>query len=537
MYNDGTYFYFRLRLDRSPAGTGGQGYMEPYGWGVEIDSNMDPRNYEWLIIVDGISQSETISLWQNTVQRTVGDPGDRAEIRTASVPLAGNFQISAANTAFNASQDYFLDWRFPYDTFKQSSGITDTTPIRLFFGSSSSADALTENGADLVGASDLIAGFSDYVIPLERTPTTGSVMFVSNLAGTGDVTSITQGDTIFIKVTDGDMNLLDTSVQTLTVVLTNQNGDTETVTLMETGVNTGVFTGSKATVSALPVAGDGTFQIRPGETITVTYIDRIDANRNTNQSRTDTLTVGGPSISVSKTVSAAAAVAGDVLTYTITITNSGSGDAWLNTIQDNLSAGFSYVQNSAAGLTTSNPSISNQTLIWNGSWIVPRRVGAVNGSVTLSFQAVAGGIAGIQYNSAVASGANFSPVSTGGTAAVTMSAPVMTLTKQVAGASYTPGSVLTYSVIYRNTGSASATNFIITDAVPDNATYVPGSLRMGNAASTFATAAVKTDAADADEAEVVERNILYRVNLIAPDDGVAGAGADEGIVYFQVTID
>ena len=55
------------------------------------------------------------------------------------------------------------------------------------------------------------------------------------------------------------------------------SGDSETVTLTETGINTGVFTGSIVSSAGAPNAGNGTLQVMPGETVTVTYIDTSTA--------------------------------------------------------------------------------------------------------------------------------------------------------------------------------------------------------------------------------------------------------------------
>jgi len=110
--NDGTYLYFRLRLDEDPAGSGGQGFLKPFGWGILIDTNLNAGNYEWMIMLDGISKNENISLRQNTIQQNLGDPSDVAEITSSTIPLSGNFQINLADTSFNGDQDYFLDWGF-----------------------------------------------------------------------------------------------------------------------------------------------------------------------------------------------------------------------------------------------------------------------------------------------------------------------------------------------------------------------------------------------------------------------------------------
>ncbi|NLF94009.1 MAG: hypothetical protein GX564_09000 [Oligosphaeraceae bacterium] len=160
IFNDGSYFYFRIRLDDSPAGRGGQGLLQSFGWGMVLDTNLNAINYEWLVMVDGIAKDEAILLEQNTIQGSVNDPGDKAEITVYSVPVSGNYRILAADTSFNGSQDYFLDWRFPYDIFKFYTQLSDNSPLRIFGGASSNAQSLSESGGDTLGASDLLSGFS-----------------------------------------------------------------------------------------------------------------------------------------------------------------------------------------------------------------------------------------------------------------------------------------------------------------------------------------------------------------------------------------
>jgi uncharacterized repeat protein (TIGR01451 family) len=539
MYNDGQYIYFRLRLDQSPQGVGGQGFLKSFGWGVEIDTNLNNQDYEWLLMVDGISRTEAVQLQQNTVQGTLGDPSDNTETVCASIPISANHQITLANTSFNGDQDYFLEWRFPYDTFKQCTGLTDASPIRLFFGSSSSANSLTESGADLVGGSDLYTGFSDYVTPFGTRPATGTVRFVTDLVGNTDATLITAGENIFIRVDDADQDYDFTTLQTITVTITTPGGDTETVTLLETGVNTGTFTGLIPSSNAPPVVEDGSVQVTtPDELVTVTYIDLIDENLALNQPRTDTLTVMlPPVIAAAKTVDPGSGAAGSTVTYTIEITNSGLGEGYLIQVRDVLPAGFTYVGGSTSGLTTQDPTLNNQILTWEGTWVVPRQAGGVDGSLSLSFQAEAGSASGTYYNNVSVSGSNFTIVSTGDTAPVVIAAPLINIIKEVDKPSGNPGDELVYSVHFRNQGDGEARNLIIFDTVPADTTYVPGSLRLGDAASTYATAVPKTDAAADDEGEQSGGNVIFNITTVDPDDGNPNSGPDEGKVYFKVTID
>lgn len=348
LFNDGTYLYFRLRLDQDPTGQGGQGALQSFGWGVELDTNQNPADYEWLFMVDGISRTEVITLGENTAQGTLGDPSDKPEIVQSTLLLAGNFQVSPADTSINGDLDYFLDWRFPYVTFKQVSGLTDTSPIRLFFGSSSSAMNLTSAGSDLVGGSDLYSGFTDVTTLLGTIPTTGSVKFVSDLAGNGDVIQIIAGDTLYLRVIDNDMNYNNATLQTVTVKFIATSGDTSLLTLTETDLNSGIFTASIPTQSGSPIAGDGILQVTPGATVSVEYIDGIDASYVLNQIRTDSVYVISllPAISLIKSADPLSAPPGADILYTIHFHNSGVGAATNLIISDTIPLFTTYVTGS-----------------------------------------------------------------------------------------------------------------------------------------------------------------------------------------------
>jgi uncharacterized repeat protein (TIGR01451 family) len=330
--------------------------LEAFGWGVALDTNRNPANYEWLFMVDGISQTETIALWENSVQGTLGDPSDKPETLRASVPLSGNYQVTAANTAINGDADYFLDWRFPYATFKQATGLTDSSPIRLFFGSSSSANALSQSGADLVGGSDLYAGFTDTITSLGTIPTSGTVRFVADLAGSGDVIQIFAGDTLYVRVDDGDVNHDNATRQTVSVTLRATSGDTAVLTLTETGASSGVFTASIPTQSGAPIAGDGILQVAPGATVAVEYVDAIDATYSANRIRADSVLVISltPTISLVKSADQTSALPGAEILYTVQYRNLGAGTASNLIIADTIPPNTTYVAGSMRIGTTAS---------------------------------------------------------------------------------------------------------------------------------------------------------------------------------------
>jgi uncharacterized repeat protein (TIGR01451 family) len=76
----------------------------------------------------------------------------------------------------------------------------------------------------------------------------------------------------------------------------------------------------------------------------------------------------------------------------------------------------------------------------------------------------------------------------------------------------TPGSVLTYTISFRNRGAAPARNVLLADDLPGELDYLPGTLKLGNRALT--------DADDADEGRVSGRRFEIRLPLVAPDEVV-----------------
>lgn len=349
--------FFRLRLDSSPAGSGGQGFLLPFGWGVEFDTNLSLNDYEWLIMVDGVSKTESVTVQRNSIQGTVGAPGDQTESTSYTyTPITTYVRILQADTQFNGDQDYFLDWYVPFADLKAASGLADSSPIRTFWGSSSSANSLSENGADLVGGSDLYAMSSDYMTPLGATATTGTVAFVAGIDGSGDVPAFTAGDTVFVKVVDADQNYDNLTRQSIQVTFTSSAGDRETVTLTETDISTGIFTGLIRTTVAAATT-DGVLQVSGG-TVGATYTDAVDASGAINQPRTDTVSVISPQIAIVKSVRGKSSPS-DTLLYTSVYRNTGSSNAYRILVGDAVPAYTDYVRGSSVGADTTTFSHDN----------------------------------------------------------------------------------------------------------------------------------------------------------------------------------
>ncbi|MCP5178450.1 MAG: DUF11 domain-containing protein [Pseudomonadales bacterium] len=103
------------------------------------------------------------------------------------------------------------------------------------------------------------------------------------------------GDTLDLTVVDADENTDAATPQTVTVTVVNDaTGEAESRTLTETGVNTGVFTGTLPTLfgAAAGPDDDGALTTQKDDTVTVTYTDRLTATGGV-AGRTDTGVVVG----------------------------------------------------------------------------------------------------------------------------------------------------------------------------------------------------------------------------------------------------
>jgi len=147
--------------------------------------------------------------------------------------------------------------------------------------------------------------------------------------------------------------------------------------------------------------------------------------------------VGDLPLSTLKTADSSTSPAGGTNGYTISVSNPNQTAITLNSISDLLPAGFSYTASSTTGVTSSNPTISGQTLTWTGPFSVP-----AGSNVTLHFHVTVAATEGTYFNNASASAAGgFSVGPTGDTAPITVSGSLPTATPSLTsttGPSATP---------------------------------------------------------------------------------------------------
>jgi len=99
-----------------------------------------------------------------------------------------------------------------------------------------------------------------------------------------------------------------------------------------------------------------------------------------------------------------------------------------------------------------------------------------------------------------------------------------------------PGDTITYAIQGRNVGTATAENVGITDLIPANTTYVPGSMRQGSIGGTYDTAIQMTDTnTDGDGADF-NLTAAGAVTVVWGDAPPLPDPSGSGIVYFQVSV-
>ncbi|MCF7833637.1 MAG: DUF11 domain-containing protein [Candidatus Marinimicrobia bacterium] len=208
---------------------------------------------------------------------------------------------------------------------------------------------------------------------------------------------------------------------------------------------------------------------------------------------------------------------GDAVVYVVTVTNSGNGSdsfalttsddsTWTWTIYKDVNTNGTYDSGTDTEITNTGALAQSGVLNVLVRAIVPSGTPdeAVN-AMTLTATSVGDGSGNDD-----------------GVYTVTVTAPVLSLFKAVSPTgNQPPGTELTYTVTISNSGTGTATTVVITDAVPTNTTYVPGSMKVGGT--------TMTDGSGDDEATLSGNSAVFEISSLS------ASGSET--VSFKVTID
>jgi hypothetical protein len=197
-------------------------------------------------------------------------------------PRSGTVTLDGIDDNFSTEGGAFYNL-----TINSSSGATVSGPTTV-------TNTITINSPLDVTASSITA----------TTTTIDNNSIISESANIGIIhaatissTAGTLGDTIAVTLTDSDENSDPNTIETVVLTLYG-----ETLTLTETTVDSGIFTGSIATTCGTPVAGNNIIESENAEwhRLNVNFIDANDATDNViAESAMENGSCGGTSISIS----------------------------------------------------------------------------------------------------------------------------------------------------------------------------------------------------------------------------------------------
>lgn len=210
--------------------------------------------------------------------------------------------------------------------------------------------------------------------------------------------------------------------------------------------------------------------------------------------------LGNQPLFTTKAADSGTSTGGGTNGYTITITNPNATAVTVNTIQDTLPAGFSYVAGSTTGVTTSDPGIVGQVLTWTGPFTL-----AGSGSISLHFNVLVASTEGTYFNDASATATGADVVPTGPTAPITVTAPPCTASltlspSQATNPVNTPHTVTATATCGTAAQSGVTVNFTVTGSGGSTPNPASGSCVTdvnGQCVFTYTSATAGSDTIDA----------------------------------------
>ena len=282
------------------------------------------------------------------------------------------------------------------------------------------------------------------------------------------VPSYTTTGPVYVQVVDRDQNTNAVVAETVTVVVTSSNGDRETITLTETGVNTGIFRSAAITTNTSAVTqNNSALNVVAGATLAANYVDPTDSADTSNASAFISSPSATAVASVFKSIISPTngkALVGGIVSYNITVTNPGT----LTLATVGLSDTFPAANLQFANASITPTSTSSGSLSWTN--VGPLTAGQ-SVSLTVNFTALAAG-------ATVTNSASVSGTATAGPSSVNVAIEkpgvtvIKTLLTPAAGPVYI-GDTVVWRIVVQNTGSTSLTTVPLSDNYSGGAlTYI-----------------------------------------------------------------
>jgi adhesin/invasin len=180
-----------------------------------------------------------------------------------------------------------------------------------------------------------------------------------------------------------------------------------------------------------------------------------------------------PHLTATKSVDPASVMAGETVTYTIDLVNDGNETTAGVSVTDTLPVSFTF------GGMVRGPApagASARTITWTDQTVTGTVIGRAiaPGPLTLVFTAAVDAALpdGTVHTNRVTATYRLGDVSTGPTAPVTITRPVLSIAKSPHAVQVQAGERLTYTIRYSNTSSTPATSVVVTDRLPAHVTFI-----------------------------------------------------------------
>jgi uncharacterized repeat protein (TIGR01451 family) len=290
-------------------------------------------------------------------------------------------------------------------------------------------------------------------------PSGGTPSTTTFIDSSGNPTnSYATNQTVCVQVQNPDANQNPAAVETVSVVITTTSGDRETVTLTETGTNTGVFTGCITANTGAAVPGNGVLNAPGGSGLIATYTDALFPSNTSSNSAIVRLPPGPqPVVSLFKTLVAPAnstVLLGSTVQFNLEVANPGSVTVTNVTLTDTFPSNRLQFVSATIPANSSTPA---GTLTWTN--LGPLTPGT-NLIISAFFTAK---MAGALTNSATVTGTtNVGPVTAMATNNVSAIAVTKTLVSPIPGPAYINSNVV-FQIAIANTGVKAITSYQLQD--------------------------------------------------------------------------
>lgn len=125
------------------------------------------------------------------------------------------------------------------------------------------------------GTGSILEYYASQCGNVRRTAASNNISAAAISVNAVETNIIRAGSELFFTIGAASANLDPAAIDTISVLLSSESGDRETVTVLETGENTGIFTGNIATLRMPPAveAGDCRLSIADGNHININVLD------------------------------------------------------------------------------------------------------------------------------------------------------------------------------------------------------------------------------------------------------------------------